>query len=82
MVRKIENLRSTPDEVLIAEHDAVAENTVVGTAYYLNELERRSRERATEAAQALSVRSHKLTIANMALSAVAVIVAILALFLG
>jgi hypothetical protein len=79
MVRKIEDLRSTPDEVLIAEHDARAVHTHVGTAYYLDELDRRSRERATEAAQRLSSRSYYLTIANSVLSVVAIAVSVITL---
>jgi hypothetical protein len=50
MVRTIEELRQTSDEDLIAEHDPLAVHTEVGTAYYMDELERRSRDRATRAA--------------------------------
>lgn len=35
---KLKELRAAPDEVLIAEHDRYAANTVVGTAYYTDEL--------------------------------------------
>lgn len=44
MVRKLHDLRALDDEVLIAEHDQHAEHTFVGTDYYVNELDRRSRE--------------------------------------
>lgn len=88
MTRSIEDLRATSDEQLIAEHDAKARNTVAGTAYYLEELDRRSRERATAAANHLATESHRLAkvsqrlaIASTVLSAIATVAAVLALFL-
>ena len=88
MTRSIDALRATPDEVLIAEHDARAVHTVVGTGYYLEELDRRSRERSTEASNRLATESHllarrsqRLAIASTVLSAVATVAAIFALFL-
>lgn len=81
-------LRAASDEQLIEEHDQHARHTIVGTAYYMDELERRSRERATEAAQQLAlasnrlaVRSHRLTVASTILSAIATVAAVLALVL-
>jgi uncharacterized membrane protein len=89
MVRKITELRATPDEVLIAEHDQAAVHTYVGTDYYVEELDRRSRDRATEAALGLAEASHRLAtrtfwlaVASAVLSLVAVVVAVLALVLG
>ncbi|MCF6507370.1 hypothetical protein E9549_08110 [Blastococcus sp. MG754426] len=82
MVRKIEELRATSDEDLIAEHDAKAGHTSVGTSYYMDELERRSRERAAQRSHELAVRSFWLAIATSALSLVAVVVSVLALVLG
>lgn len=60
MTRTIKDLQATPDETLIAEHDQRATNTVAGTAYYLEELDRRSRERSTKASNRLAVESHRL----------------------
>lgn len=86
MVRKIEDLRATPDDVLIAEHDGHAVHTSVGTGYYMEELERRSRERAAEESHRLAMESHRLanrtfwlTVATSALSLIALVVSILAL---
>lgn len=81
MVRPIEELRKTPDDVLIAEHDEHARHTFVGTGYYIDELDRRSRERSTQAALRLARRSFWLTVANSVLSVVAVTAAVLALLL-
>ena len=88
MSRSIAELRATPDDVLIAEHDAHATHTVVGTGYYMDELDRRSRERSTEAANRLAEESHRLArnslwlaVASTVLSAIATVAAVLALFL-
>ncbi len=43
----IANLRAMSDEELIALHDADAKYTLVGVAYYLDELTRRQQERQT-----------------------------------
>lgn len=79
MVRKIEDLRETPDEVLIAEHDRAATHTSVGTDYYMQELDRRSRERAAAESHALARRTFWLTVANAVLSVLAVVIAVIAL---
>lgn len=80
MVRTIQELRATPDETLIAEHDRRAKNTSVGTDYYVQELERRSRDRAAEASNRLAVQSYRMAFASTVLAAVATIAAIVALF--
>lgn len=41
MSMTLKELRDASDEKLIAEHDRIAQNTGVGIAYYLAELERR-----------------------------------------
>jgi len=89
MIRKIAELRATPDAVLIAEHDEAAVHTFVGTGYYVEELDRRSRDRATEAALKLAEASHRLAartfwlaVGSAVLSLVAVVVSVLALVLG
>jgi hypothetical protein len=42
------------DKQLIREHDEHAQNTVRGTSYYMEELDRRSRERFEKATKRLS----------------------------
>lgn len=71
MVRKISELRAIPDEVLITEHDRLADNTSVGTSYYMDELQRRQVERSMQA-------SHRLAVAGLVLAVVNAIVAIVA----
>ncbi|ARJ05492.1 hypothetical protein GCM10010988_05810 [Cnuibacter physcomitrellae] len=82
-------MRAVSDEQLIAEHDAAATHTIVGTQYYLDELERRSRDRDAQASrqlaiesQALARRSYWMTVASSVLSLVATAVAIMALLQG
>jgi hypothetical protein len=89
MSRSIRALREMTDDDLIAEHDQHATNTVVGTDYYVEELDRRSRERATEASQRLadegvklSRRTYVLTWVSAGTSLLALLVAVLALFLS
>lgn len=81
MSYSIEKLRSLKDEELITQHDSHAQNTMVGVNYYLDELDRRSRERAVQASDRLARSSFRLTIASTVLSVVATVAAVLALFL-
>jgi hypothetical protein len=60
MSRSISALRAMTDNELIAEHDKHAMHTQVGTNYFVQELERGSRERSTQAAQRLADESVKL----------------------
>jgi len=80
MVRSIKTLRESPDEQLIAEHDEQAKNTVVGTQYYLDELNRRVQQRALEAADRLARRVFWLTIVNTVFAVIAAVAAVIALF--
>lgn len=80
MSYSIARLREITDEQFIAEHDRQATHTVVGTQYYIDELDRRSRERATQAANNLANRSYWLSVSSTVLSAVATVVAVIALF--
>lgn len=89
MTYPIAKLRAVSDEQLIEEHDAVAQSTGAGTAYYLDELDRRSRERSTEASNNLAKQSHALALQTLRLtwvsagtSLLALVVAIVAIFLG
>ncbi|MEA2573358.1 MAG: hypothetical protein QOH93_656 [Chloroflexia bacterium] len=49
MSETLKDLRALPDEELIRRHDEHAQSTVVGTAHYLRELERRDQDRQTQA---------------------------------
>ncbi len=82
MVRKLADLRETPDEVLVTEHDAIATHTYVGTDYYVEELSRRAFERAAERSHQLARRSMWLAITNLIVSFIAIVVAVLAIVLG
>lgn len=80
MVRSIKALRETSDEQLIAEHDQHAQSTIVGTQYYLDELNRRVQQRSLEATDRLARRALWLTIVNTVFAAVATVAAVVALF--
>ncbi|MFG2052134.1 hypothetical protein ACGFIW_32485 [Micromonospora sp. NPDC048935] len=80
MVRRIADLRHVPDDELIAEHDNLAQHTMSGTAYYMDELERRERRRAIEASDRLARRAYRLAWSNTLLALVAAAAAIVALF--
>jgi hypothetical protein len=87
MSHSIADLHALSDEEVIALHDEQARVTSVGTAYWMDEIERRSRERATaanielaRASQTLANRSYWLTVASTVLSAIATVIAIVALF--
>lgn len=60
MIRTIEELRAASDEELIKEHDKKAESTSVGTQYYIEELDRRSRDRSQKASYDLSISTQQL----------------------
>lgn len=79
-IRTIAQLRATPDDDLIAEHDHRAGNTSVGTDYYMQELDRRSRNRSTDASNRLAVASLWLAGGSVLLSTIAATAAVLALF--
>ena len=81
-------LRALSDEQLIAEHDEKARHTVTGTDYYVEELDRRSRNRAAAASQSaaeaavdLAKKTVDLTRAILGLTVVAAVAAVIALFL-
>lgn len=60
MIRTIKELRAVSDEELIKEHDKKAENTSIGTQYYIDELDRRSRDRSQKASHDLSISTQQL----------------------
>lgn len=49
MSEPLKELRALSDEEVIARHDKLAEQTVVGTLHYLNEIARRDQDRQTQA---------------------------------
>ena len=80
MSYSIEALRALSDEQLIREHDELAVFTSVGVDFYMEELDRRSRERSTEASNRLARQGYRLTVVATILAVVAVAVAVIALF--
>ena len=49
MALSLSDLRSLTDDELVERHDSQAKTTVVGTQYFLDELNRRYQERQTKA---------------------------------
>lgn len=76
----IEALRALSDEQLIREHDETAVSTSVGVVFYLEELERRSRERVTDTSNRLARQCYLLSVVTTILAIVATVVAVIALF--
>jgi CHASE3 domain sensor protein len=76
----IADLHAMTDEQVIAAHDAAATNTFVGTDYWMHEIERRSRERATAAGERYARLSFRLSVITVIASTLALVVAIVALF--
>lgn len=64
------------DDELVAEHDRVAKNTMVGLNYYLEELTRREFVRSSAAALREARAARRLALANAGVAIVAVLVAI------
>lgn len=64
--KTIAELRKLTDDQLIEQHDDLAGNTVVGTAYYLSELERRRAEHQARQMLALTWIVAVLTMVNVA----------------
>lgn len=77
MSRSIESLRAMSDAEVIAEHDAAAKHTSVGTSYWMDELGRRSRDRSTAASNRLAAASFWLSIVSTVIAIVAVVVSLL-----
>jgi hypothetical protein len=70
--RSYRDLLSLTDDELITAHDEIAPSTSVGVNYYLDELRRREQARSNQ----LIIR---LTFANAALAALAVVISMIAL---
>lgn len=82
MSHTINKLRHLSDDQLIKEHDEKAKNTVVGTKYYMEELDRRSRERNEKAMHELAVKSQKLATRTYWQSWISVAASVLALIIS
>lgn len=77
MTYDLTTLRSVTDQELIERHDKLAESTVPGTRYYLEELARRDQERITTTVVQFTRRIvhltraiTSLTLVNMVLTAI------------
>lgn len=79
VARSIAALRESSDAELIREHHEIAPHTILSTDFYIQELFRRSAERAGEKAQDLAVKVYRLKIASTCLSVIAVFAAVIAL---
>ncbi|MBG0567997.1 hypothetical protein [Actinoplanes aureus] len=79
MSKNIEQLRNTPDDDLVKEHDELPKHTAVGVNYYLSELDRRERNRAMKATENLARNAYRLSWANTIMAGVAAVAAIIAL---
>ena len=87
MSHTIEELNKLSDEDLIKEHDRKAQNTQVGTQYYVDELFRRSQYRSEELSRNLAIKSQRLATRtyiqswiSAGASLIAVAISIVALF--
>lgn len=72
MPHTIEKLRKMSDEELILAHDQLAKHTVVSTKYYVDELNRRSREKFEKTAFRLSLLSAIASIAAVVTSIISI----------
>ena len=82
MSELLKELRALPDEVLIQKHDALAQNTITGTAHYLTELARRDLERQTEAVLKYTEQVRNFTLLVTLLTVVNVILAAVLVLAG
>lgn len=76
MAPQLAQLHAMTDAEIRDAYDGMAGHTVVGTAFYLDELNRRALDRGSAAALEEARRARLLAIANMILALVAVIIAV------
>lgn len=79
-VPRFERLQQLTDQQLRDRYDHSAENTVVGTGFYLDELRRRDYERMMKVTNDLARRAFWLGVVNSVFALVAAIAAMVALF--
>ena len=77
MSLKVADLHAMSDEKVIAHHDSTAEHTLVGTNYWMDELERRSRERSTRASNRVALASFISSVVSVLIAVGALVVTIL-----
>jgi len=80
MSKSLSELRAMSDDEMEREYDAQARFTSVGIAYWRDELDRRSRERATASNNKLALASFRLSVLSSVASVLALAVAVVALF--
>ena len=61
MSHSLSELKSLPDQQLVAEHDDHARNTIVGVNYFLAELRHRDLKRLAESQQRAAEKMERLT---------------------
>lgn len=74
----IEQLRTKSDDDIVRLHDQVAENTMVGVNYYLDELRRRETAAAMRSSHRLALASFVMTAVSTVTAVVAVVIALTA----
>jgi hypothetical protein len=77
---KLKELRSLPDEELIARHDRLSESTQVGVTYYLAEIARREQDRQTLAMIRYTKQITIMTVIITVATIINVVVAIILIF--
>lgn len=82
MTKTLQQMSEATDDQLIQWQDEVATGRSVAHDYYLGELRARQFARAIAAADNLARRAYWLTIASVLLAFVAVVVAVVALFVA
>ena len=73
MAKTIVKLRELSESELIAQHDRAASSTVVGTKYFLDELNRRDQNHLSQRMDKLTKRIYYLTVFIAILTALSVI---------
>jgi hypothetical protein len=81
MIPKLGELQALTDEEIAEKYDSAAERTVVGTDFYLDELNRREFRRASEAALAEARAARKLAQVNALVAFIAAVSAVIVIFI-
>lgn len=79
MSMKLMDLHALPDDELIRRHDVEAKNTVVGTAYWMKELERRNWERVEQSNTRLARASLGVAVGSLSVAFVSIVIAVVSL---
>lgn len=75
MAPRLSELRSMSDEELVRKYDGAAQHTVVGTAYYMDEIHRRQVERQNETMISLTRSINRLTWVIAGVTVIAILIA-------